>query len=122
MKAVEQMRTALAQGDALAVFPEGTTKATTQIGPLRSGAFRACAGLAVDIWGVAMTFPDGFGWGRQGRGLVNHLRDVAAHAPLQVDVCFQKFEALPSGYAQAARFCREKLQDLDTLLRTQRER
>lgn len=117
VRAVAQMREALEEGDALAVFPEGTTKATSELAPFRSGAFRACAGLDVDIWLVGIAYPEGFGWGRSGQSLMDHLREVALLAPIEVTLRFEKLTGLAANPAQAARLSRQKLQDLNRLLR-----
>ncbi len=117
LQAVEQMRAVLAAGDSLAVFPEGTTKSSSTITAFRSGAFRARAGLDVDVWIAALCYPASFGWGRNGQSLLEHLRTVAAQETTRVDVAFERLVDLPMSHTEAARVSREKLQDLDHLLR-----
>lgn len=85
-EAIQQIRSALSEGDRVVVFPEGTIHTTESLGPFRYGVFSAASGLDVDLIPVGIAY--GYAKNTDKDGLVRQALRLAAvrHADVIVAI------------------------------------
>ncbi|MDW8364070.1 MAG: lysophospholipid acyltransferase family protein [Myxococcales bacterium] len=83
-RALRAIRRALAAGQTVHVFPEGTTVAGDEVRPFHAGAFAAVRGLDADVVPVGLAYPAGVEFTED--SFVAHLRRVAARPRTPVGV------------------------------------
>jgi 1-acyl-sn-glycerol-3-phosphate acyltransferase len=98
--AVRTIRTRLAAGDSVIVFPEGTTFPDDQVRPFHAGAFVAAAKSGADIVPVGIAYQTGSGAAFVNESFPAHLARMAAAPPSRVAVCIG--DAMPVGAAKAS--------------------
>jgi 1-acyl-sn-glycerol-3-phosphate acyltransferase len=85
--AVRAMRSRLAEGSPVIVFPEGTTFAGDEVRPFRSGAFVAAIHARADVIPIGIAYESGSGAGFVGESFSAHLARMAAAEPSRVVAC-----------------------------------
>lgn len=85
--AVRTIRSALAAGDTVIVFPEGTTFPDDNVRPFHAGAFVAAARADADVVPVGLAYETGSGTAFVGETFPQHLARMAAAAPSRVALC-----------------------------------
>lgn len=98
--AVRTIRTRLAAGDSVIVFPEGTTFPDDEVRPFHAGAFVAAAKSGADIVPVGIAYQTGSGAAFVNESFPAHLARMAAAPPSRVALCIG--DALPVGAAKAS--------------------
>jgi 1-acyl-sn-glycerol-3-phosphate acyltransferase len=79
--AVRTIRSRLAEGETVIVFPEGTTFPGDEVRPFHAGAFLAAARSGADLVPVGIAYETGSGAAFVGESFPAHLRRVAAAKP-----------------------------------------
>ena len=97
--AVRTMRTLLARGSKVIVFPEGTTFVGDEVRPFHSGAFVAAMRSGADIVPVGLAYETGSGAAFVNESFRSHLARMAAAEPSHVAMCVGE----PVAVAQDAR-------------------
>jgi 1-acyl-sn-glycerol-3-phosphate acyltransferase len=85
--ALRSMRTHLARGSSILVFPEGTTFPDDEVRPFHPGAFVAAARAGVDVLPVGLAYQTGSGAAFFGESFTKHLARMAAAEPSRVALC-----------------------------------
>lgn len=85
--ALRSMRTHLASGSSVIVFPEGTTFPDDEVRPFQPGAFLAAARAGVDVLPVGLAYQTGSGAAFFGEAFRAHLARMAAAEPSRVAMC-----------------------------------
>jgi 1-acyl-sn-glycerol-3-phosphate acyltransferase len=85
--AVRAMRSRLAEGSPVIVFPEGTTFPDDDVRPFRSGGFVAALHAHADVVPVGIAYASGSGAAFVGESFPAHLARVAAARPSRVVAC-----------------------------------
>jgi 1-acyl-sn-glycerol-3-phosphate acyltransferase len=98
--AVRTIRTRLAAGDTVIVFPEGTTFPDDVVRPFHSGAFVAAARSGADIVPVGIAYQTGSGAAFVNESFPAHLARMAAASPSRVALCIG--DAIPVGTTKAS--------------------
>jgi 1-acyl-sn-glycerol-3-phosphate acyltransferase len=86
-KTVRAIRSQLAMGRTVIVFPEGTTFADDVIRPFHSGAFAAALRTAADIVPVGLAYSHGSGAAFVNESFRAHIARMAGAAPSRVAMC-----------------------------------
>ena len=97
--AVRTIRTRLAAGDTVIVFPEGTTFPDDEVRPFHAGAFVAAAKSGADIVPVGIAYETGSGAAFVNESFPAHLARMAAAPPSRVALCIG--DAIPVGHGNA---------------------
>lgn len=97
--AVRTIRTRLAAGDTVIVFPEGTTFPDDVVRPFHAGAFVAAAKSGADIVPVGIAYQTGSGAAFVNESFPAHLARMAAAPPSRVALHIG--DAFPVGAAKA---------------------
>jgi 1-acyl-sn-glycerol-3-phosphate acyltransferase len=82
--AVRAIRTRLAEGDTVIVFPEGTTFPDDAVRPFHAGAFVAAARSGAEVLPVGLAYQTGSGAAFVGETFPQHLARMAAATPSRV--------------------------------------
>jgi len=98
--AVRSIRSRLAAGDTVIVFPEGTTFPDDEVRPFHAGAFVAATRSDADIVPVGLAYQTGSGAAFVGETFPAHLARMAAASPSRVALCVG--DAVPSGSSKAS--------------------
>jgi 1-acyl-sn-glycerol-3-phosphate acyltransferase len=85
--AVRAIRDRLRAGDAVIVFPEGTTFPDDEVRPFRAGAFVAALHSDADVVPVGLAYARGSGAAFVNESFQAHLARMAAAAPSSVAMC-----------------------------------
>jgi 1-acyl-sn-glycerol-3-phosphate acyltransferase len=85
--AVRAIRSSLAAGHTVIVFPEGTTFPDDEVRPFHAGAFVAAARSAAEIVPVGLAYQSGSGAAFVGETFPQHLSRMAAASPSRVALC-----------------------------------
>jgi 1-acyl-sn-glycerol-3-phosphate acyltransferase len=85
--AVRAIRDRLRAGDAVIVFPEGTTFPDDEVRPFRAGAFVAALRSDADVVPVGLAYARGSGAAFVNESFPAHLARMAAAAPSTVAMC-----------------------------------
>jgi 1-acyl-sn-glycerol-3-phosphate acyltransferase len=85
--AVRAIRTRLAQGSTVIVFPEGTTFPDDEVRPFQAGAFVAALHSGADVIPVGLAYATGSGAAFVNESFPAHLRRMAAAEPSGVAMC-----------------------------------
>ncbi len=85
--AVRAIRTRLAEGATIIVFPEGTTFPDDEVRPFHAGAFVAALHSGADIVPVGLAYAAGSGAAFVGETFPAHLARMAGAAPSRVALC-----------------------------------
>jgi 1-acyl-sn-glycerol-3-phosphate acyltransferase len=85
--AVRTIRSRLAAGDTIIVFPEGTTLPDDVVRPFHAGAFVAAARSAAEIVPVGLAYQTGSGAAFVGETFPAHLARMAAADPSRMALC-----------------------------------
>jgi lyso-ornithine lipid O-acyltransferase len=85
--ALRSMRTHLAEGSTILVFPEGTTFPDDEVRPFHPGAFVAAARAGVEVVPVGIAYQAGSGAAFFGESFGKHLARMAAAEPSRVALC-----------------------------------
>jgi 1-acyl-sn-glycerol-3-phosphate acyltransferase len=100
--AVRTIRTRLAQGSTIIVFPEGTTFPDDDVRPFHAGAFAATLRSGADIVPVGLAYARGSGAAFVNESFTAHLARMAAAEPSRVAMCVGPAIVVPEN-ARAAR-------------------
>lgn len=98
--AVRTIRTRLAAGDTVIVFPEGTTFPDDEVRSFHAGAFVAAARSGADIVPVGIAYQTGSGAAFVNESFAAHLARMAAAPPSRVALCIG--DAFGVGAAKAS--------------------
>jgi 1-acyl-sn-glycerol-3-phosphate acyltransferase len=85
--AVRAIRSSLAAGDTVIVFPEGTTFPDDEVRPFHAGAFVAAARSDAEIVPVGLAYQTGSEAAFVGETFPAHLSRMAAASPSRVALC-----------------------------------
>jgi len=107
-RTVRAMGDRLAAGDAVIVFPEGTTYEGDEVRPFRDGAFVAAIRGRADVLPVGLAYARASGAAFVNEPFGSHLARMAAAAPSRVAMCVG--EPIPSGDFRRAALLRERAQ------------
>ena len=94
---VRAIRDRLRGGDAVIVFPEGTTFPDDEVRPFRAGAFVAALHSGADIVPVGLAYARNSGAAFVNESFGAHLARMAAAAPSQVGMCIGEPIAIDEG-------------------------
>jgi lyso-ornithine lipid O-acyltransferase len=83
---IREIRKALASGDTVNVFPEGTTFAGDEVRPLHAGAFLAAMTLDIWILPVGIAYEEGSGAAYVGTTFTQHLKNVAETESIRAQI------------------------------------
>jgi 1-acyl-sn-glycerol-3-phosphate acyltransferase len=99
--AVRTIRTLLARGSTVIVFPEGTTFPDDEVRPFHAGAFVAALRSGADVVPVGLAYQTGSGAAFVNESFGAHLSRMAAAEPSSVAMCVGEPIAIAAG-ARAA--------------------
>ncbi len=98
---VRAIRNRLRAGDAVIVFPEGTTYPGDEVRPFKAGAFVAALHSGADIVPVGIAYARNSGAAFVNESFGAHLKRMAAAAPSQVAMCIGDPIAVAEGVRSA---------------------
>lgn len=98
---VRAIRNRLRTGDAVIVFPEGTTYPGDQVRPFKAGAFVAALHSGADVVPVGIAYARDSGAAFVNESFPAHLKRMAAAAPSQVAMCVGEPIAVAEGVRAA---------------------
>lgn len=92
--AIRLLRRYLEEGDAISVFPEGTTFRGDEVRPFHAGAFAAARGLDIDIVPVGLAYPSSVEWSGEtfGRHVINVTSRPHTHIGVAIGTPFRPNE------------------------------
>ncbi len=118
-KAVRAIRSRLAIGRTVIVFPEGTTFADDVIRPFHPGAFAAALRTGADVVPVGLAYSHGSGAAFVNESFPAHMARMAAAAPSRVAMCVGAPIAIATD-ARAGPLCDQARADVARLVKQAR--
>lgn len=108
--AIRLIRRHLEQGEAVSVFPEGTTFRGDEVRPFHAGAFAAARGLDIDVVPVGLAYPPAVEWSGEpfGQHVVAVTSRPRTHIGVAIGTPFRPVERA----ADLAKHARSEVQHL----------